>query len=1116
MGKSQNSFLNSDERLNFLGDISDSTAREVFIKQAEQAGFKGVKVAEIKSEATFHNGEELSPVAGIALNKEGEILVTDEFNHRVILYSATGELKKTVGSKGSGDGEFHYPRGIAVGAGGLIYIADAWNHRIVVLNDDLSFKQSFGKLGSGEGELDEPVDLTFTGGTLAVLEKSNHRIHLFKPDGTPLGSIGKRGSAEEQHAFYSSPPNYEIFSPPVFEFPSSITADNSGNLYVADTNNHRLIKINSDYTADTTFSALSTRHPSGITVDESSNLHVTEFNNDSIKVFSPNGIHLYSYGSGMEVPLSILSSNGKVFVGDGIKTAVKVINHYPSHDRKFSADTPFNKNMKMGISLIKDGNWKEGLPALEQASTCKVALDGKELGYALPESDAVFPQLAESDRLQEPSGFLKFLEKISAELLAELQTDIADKISAIDNLTSALLSLEKVSDSSRASADDLLVAQYKATKIMLSKSSEIKQKLSSFKKIQEFWRRLIFGKESADKRTSAMLRQMETVMELRASREEWYRGAEQEAPKLTFISPANDRAIFVQNFRRLEYTTFEFQVLGEQIAEQNRECASLMQKKFIDEEKIIEFASASLDFFALYPETLVLINDYLQSLKILFESAGDELSIKVAGKTAKKELWGALAENDVIQPSEESRFGLYSSLWSKNKIKNEDEVTSPEWGGISQFYISEFNRYIKENDPLRIEMIKQTQLFPIAEKVDPAQTITIDRKRTLLGFHLYFQERYIAGVMKEYLLRFALFSLDAPAITKEAQKTTLDEINKLRSETANAHYRDDTKTSKSNVKVVSADSAQEKNKHRMDSAVTTSHALYYECLSSFLELASAKVDYSLNGDGAIQPKFIFKQEPYMAGKISSAIDVASDEEFIYLLAMGERKVFILDKKWKFVKSFGTTGSLPGGFAVPVSITVTPDGNLMIADSKRSLLHLFTKTGTFIKDIILEGSKRGGAFRVAFDSDNSFWLSFVDGSGLSRYDTRGKEILAITADSDAGKDIKIFFGLCVVGNRVFTAGNGKFVSFDTDGNNCNSINIGGSEDEEFTSLTHDGKGKIYAVEHKSNKLYRVDKELTSVETVRLLPTQRAIAIDADKESLIVADLLAGAFYSYDII
>ena len=51
---------------------------------------------------------------GVAVNERDEIVVTDNGNNRVQVFSSDGTYLRSFGRKGNKQGEFNYPRGITI------------------------------------------------------------------------------------------------------------------------------------------------------------------------------------------------------------------------------------------------------------------------------------------------------------------------------------------------------------------------------------------------------------------------------------------------------------------------------------------------------------------------------------------------------------------------------------------------------------------------------------------------------------------------------------------------------------------------------------------------------------------------------------------------------------------------------------------------------------------------------------------------------------------------------------------------------------------------------------------------------------------------------------------
>jgi M6 family metalloprotease-like protein len=89
--------------------------------------------------------------------------------------------------------------------------------------------------------------------------------------------------------------------PGQFNFPQGVAVDTSGNIYVADSFNHRIQKFDSSGNFLLKFGTVGNssgqfKFPSGVAVDTSGNIYVADNNNHRIQKFDPNGVFLLKFG----------------------------------------------------------------------------------------------------------------------------------------------------------------------------------------------------------------------------------------------------------------------------------------------------------------------------------------------------------------------------------------------------------------------------------------------------------------------------------------------------------------------------------------------------------------------------------------------------------------------------------------------------------------------------------------------------------------------------------------------------------------------------------------------------------------------------------------------------
>ncbi len=142
------------------------------------------------------------------------------------------QISGQAGHKGSGAGEMESPRGVAVAPNGDVVVADMMNNRVLRFDSNGQFKAVIGRptaiKGKGKpGELEEPSGVAVDAqDNVYVADTWNGRIQKFDAKGKPVAEFGGN-----RYAFYS---------------PRNVAMDAQGNLYVADTGNSVVKVINPD------------------------------------------------------------------------------------------------------------------------------------------------------------------------------------------------------------------------------------------------------------------------------------------------------------------------------------------------------------------------------------------------------------------------------------------------------------------------------------------------------------------------------------------------------------------------------------------------------------------------------------------------------------------------------------------------------------------------------------------------------------------------------------------------------------------------------------------------------------------------------------------------------
>ena len=270
---------------------------------------------------------------GMAADGAGNVYIADVNNHRIRKVDATGTITTLAGTKRRGFGgdggpavqaQLYHPSGVAADGAGNVYIADTHNSRIrkVDATGTITTFAGSGATGfvgggfSGDGgpavqaQLYHPSGVAADGtGNVYIADAGNRLIRKVDATGT-ITTVAGRGEIR-----FSGDGGPAVQAQ--LDSPSGVAADGAGNVYIADSDNHRIRKVDATGTITTFAGSGATGFvgggfsgdggpavqaqldsPSGVAADGAGNVYIADVSNSRIRKVDATGMITTFAGTG--------------------------------------------------------------------------------------------------------------------------------------------------------------------------------------------------------------------------------------------------------------------------------------------------------------------------------------------------------------------------------------------------------------------------------------------------------------------------------------------------------------------------------------------------------------------------------------------------------------------------------------------------------------------------------------------------------------------------------------------------------------------------------------------------------------------------------------------------
>ncbi len=316
----------------------------------------------------------LASPLGIAVDGAGNVFVTDVTNHRVRKINPEGIITTVAGNGGANFGpdgglatetSVADPEGVFVDENGNIFIADTRAHKVRKVGVDgvittIAGNGDSGITGEANGDgglavdaaIGFPIGVFANNGNVYIVDQLKHVVRKVDADGiiTTVAGNGRGGGVVGEGFGGDGGPATDAF----LALPSGVFVDGAENIFIADSVNNRIRKVNAEgiittvagngvegFGGDGLAIDASVNEPESIAIDNAGNIYVADTKNNRVRKVDANGMVTTVAGSGraefggdggpaveasLNFPRSVyVDGAGNIFIADNFNHRIRKV-----------------------------------------------------------------------------------------------------------------------------------------------------------------------------------------------------------------------------------------------------------------------------------------------------------------------------------------------------------------------------------------------------------------------------------------------------------------------------------------------------------------------------------------------------------------------------------------------------------------------------------------------------------------------------------------------------------------------------------------------------------------------------------------------------------------------